>query len=318
MGRNQMVLKSLKEENIILNESKEYFKHYKNINYKKCHVTTNNETLNDLELIINNLIQQTKDSELKLSLEIILTVITHENLNIRAYALEKAYFLFNEDYIKEIIIKELRNMVSNRKEDTNNYAQYSLDLIASNIYDLEIFSISKYLLMKILKIIKLKLRESKYSLINPFDKFISFNLKPNDNILSQNKIFKYILQKYRVFDHMITIKIPFIGKIENIDAESLIEDEYIPYYQILSLEYNKKDAIQRMAKLYVKTFRENGHLRRLFNLLDDEDYYNQKLGIDALMEVSKVLISSYRNNKSLDTFNKPQANNSIIIKDNKH
>lgn len=318
MGRNQMVLKSLKEENIILNESKEYFKHYKNINYKKYHVTTNNETLNDLELIINNLIQQTKDSELKLSLEIILTVITHENLNIRAYALEKAYFLFNEDYIKEIIIKELRNMVSNRKEDTNNYAQYSLDLIASNIYDLEIFSISKYLLMKILKIIKLKLRESKYSLINPFDKFISFNLKPNDNILSQNKIFKYILQKYRVFDHMITIKIPFIGKIENIDAESLIEDEYIPYYQILSLEYNKKDAIQRMAKLYVKTFRENGHLRRLFNLLDDEDYYNQKLGIDALMEVSKVLISSYRNNKSLDTFNKPQANNSIIIKDNKH
>jgi hypothetical protein len=79
------------------------------------------------------------------------------------------------------------------------------------------------------------------------------------------------------------------------------------------LEFNKKEAMQRLASFYVNTFREKGHIRRLTALLDDEEYEIQQIGIDALTEVLEILLTHYNEKHVIDALNNSQRDESTQI-----
>jgi len=86
--------------------------------------------------------------------------------------------------------------------------------------------------------------------------------------------------------------IPYSGEIKSFHGEELIEHEIISYFHLQNLEFNKNDSLQRLASFYARTSMENGHLRRLIALLDDDDTKVQQIGVNALIEAVENLINS--------------------------
>ncbi|MGZ7115889.1 MAG: hypothetical protein ACXVHS_00370 [Methanobacterium sp.] len=94
-----MGLKSLEERNILVKESIDYSDSKESVLYKGHLLKKDFNSLNDLETLIRNSMQYTKDQELKLGLEIILAIISHKNEYVRAYAIGKIYFFIENELI---------------------------------------------------------------------------------------------------------------------------------------------------------------------------------------------------------------------------
>lgn len=295
------MVKSPLEKNLVVNEAVNYSYSDKNAIYNEYLLKKDLDSVNSLEEILNSSIQYTKDDELKLGLEIILKLISNENEFIKTYALGKIYFLIEDDYIKEIIIKELKNLLDNSNEDIIEKALDSLELIALEVYKFKIFEIYFNILTKLWEFLKFKL--IKFSVINPLSDIIS--LMDNSEIRPTNDFYLHddyndVLGKFKFLNRLVG-KIPYLDEIEIFNLEN-IKDEMLHYYHTQMLEFNKNAALKKLAMFYACTFREKGHLRRLIALLDDDEYNIQQIGIDALIEVSKVLLTHSKDKKFLSSF----------------
>lgn len=308
-----MGLKSIIEKIIIVNKVSKHSYGAKKLLQKKYLPKDDFKNLEELEKIFKTSKECAQNEELKLGLEIILTLISHKNEDIKATALGKIYFLVDDEYIQEIIIKELKNRSYNKNEDRNMSAQYSLDLIALEVHKLKIFEI----IFKILAELRPKIDKIKFSLIpTSSPKILS---KDISKIRNKNEIFypntpiNKVLRIFRVFNRKIDRMIPYFEEIENVHYENLIEHEMISYYQVSKLEFSKEDSLQKLASFYTQTFREKGHLRRLIALLDDDDRNIQQIGVNALTDVLKALLNNSNQKKLLKPLSNSHLDESLKI-----
>ena len=259
----------------------------------------------NLEEILKSKIQFAQNDELKLGLKIVLTLISQKSKLSKAYALGKIYFLMDDEYIKEIIIKELKNLSHYTNRKTSECALNSLDAIALNLYKLTFFEIFINTIESLYDIIKFY--ASKLSLISLLSTKIGLKKESKTTIENYFYLEQYndIIGKLLSFNHLNSLTIYF-DKIEDLNNENT-ENELLNQYQNQILEFNKNNALNGLASLYIHTFKEKGHLRRLIALLDDDDHNVQKIGIDALIEISKILLkypNSNNTSSSLISFNK--------------
>ena len=68
------------------------------------------ETLEELKIIINNLIDSTENMDLLMGLKIIKTLITHNKKEVVASSLGNLYILIRDESIRKLIINELNEM----------------------------------------------------------------------------------------------------------------------------------------------------------------------------------------------------------------
>ena len=287
-----MGLKSFIEKIIVVNKNYGHVNNVKRLLYREYLPENDFKNLEELKKIFNNLEEHAQNEELKLGLKIILTLISHKNTNITIFALEKIYFLVDDEYIEGIIVKELKNMSYNKNKDIHIAAQRSLDSIASEVNKLRTFEIIFGILSKLKCKINFKVDKSLFSLIHR-SKFFSKNTSEIRKIVCSSNLINRILRMVRVFSRLIDRIFPYVEEIESNHYEKLIEHEMIPYYHVLKLEFKREESLQGLANFYVRTFREKGHLRRLIALLDDDDGNVQQIGVNALIDVVKVLLTGF-------------------------
>ncbi|MEN4006292.1 MAG: hypothetical protein PQ964_02865 [Methanobacteriaceae archaeon] len=254
----------------------------------------------ELKEIFSDLIPYTQNQKLKKCLEIILILISHKNKGIRAFALEKLFFLTNDELIQKLIIKELKNMLYDGEEDTREIADHSLDSISAEIYKIETIETFLDILYKISDTVEfnvIKFKDKQSSIVsqtgtesNLFNNFLhwfhTFNIRI-DGMISYLVRLSCFLQRRLLsgIDGMIS----YLVEIKDEDS----------YFHLQNLESNKNDSLQRLASFYARTSMENGHIRRLIALLDDDDAKVQQIGANALIEaVENILINS--DDKKLD------------------
>ncbi len=296
-----MGLKSLIGKIVPINGAVNYSDVKKNVIYEKYPSKNDFQSSKKLEEIFNNSVQYTKDQQLKLGLEIILTLISHKNENIKAYALGRIYFLIDDENIQEIIINELKNMSDNRNYDFNESIQRSLDLFTWEVHKFVIIDIIFDLLAELTGKIKYKLSRSKFSLNLPYsDIFFSTDML---EIRNKNEIFyldnslNVVLRIFRIINRRICRMIPYFEEIQYIDYENLIIQKMTQYNHTSKLEFSEEGSLQRLASFYAKTFMERGHMRRLIALLDDDDDKVQKIGVNALTELINFLLNTSNEKK---------------------
>jgi hypothetical protein len=68
------------------------------------------QTLEELKIIINNLINSTENMDLLMGLKIIKTLITHNKKEVVASSLGNLYILIRDESIRKLIINELNEM----------------------------------------------------------------------------------------------------------------------------------------------------------------------------------------------------------------
>lgn len=312
-----MVLKSFIRKIKLLNSSVEYFSSLESPIYHEYAMNEDYDPIRELKEIFENSMLHTEDQRQRFALEIILTLILHKNDNIKVSALDKIYFLIEDEYIQELIFNGLKNMSGNKNTDIIESAQYSLDSIASDFIKLEIFEILLGLLNRLMIIVNHRANKFILSVITSYYTYKNLNISKNSY---KNKIylkngFRKVLRIFIVFNRRIDRMFPYFEKIENIIDENLNENEIIPYKNTSKLELNNEDAVQNLANLYARTFMEKGHLRRLIALLDNEDEKVKLIGFNALMDVLKVLLTDYKNKTFIKTISNSYLDKSLQVTD---
>ncbi|MGB9936530.1 MAG: hypothetical protein ACPK7O_02320 [Methanobacterium sp.] len=274
-----MKLKSFIEKTILVNETVNTSNSAKNSINKNYLHGNDFYSSNELEEIFSKWIQYTEDTDLKIGLKIILKLISHKNENIRISALSKLYFLIENEYIQQIILKELKNMPKNENRKS---AEYALESIALEVHKFELFDITSDLLVNVENKINLKLRfKFLLNISNDLYNVILANIQSLSNL-------KEIKNLLKIFNPQISIMIPYLKDIDYMDNENLIKDEII--IDKSKMKINKGESIESLAKLYSLTFTEKGHLRRLITLLDDKEYEIQQIGVNSLINIVEAIL----------------------------
>ena len=262
-------------------------------------ITDQSNTHHVLEEKLKKTIACTEKQRTKLALEIILILISHPKRDIPAFSLGHVYLLTNQNPVKKIIIKDLKEMQDDPEIHVRQAAVKSLDLISGFVHDLlladilsEIFSSFLIDLEKLAKIRIHKLQSS----FHPMSE-IDHYLHPTNR--SHNKFLTTLIRKCRQFnvlmDKTIFSKeledlIPELKDLENFYMENLFEVEIIPYSALNNSKWIPLDSIEKIADVYANTFTEEGHLKHLQTYLNDDDYHIRQIGAKALINVAEFLL----------------------------
>ena len=286
-----MELKSIIEKIMLLNDNLGYSDNTEKLINKEYVLKDNAQALEDLEKLLKDSIKYSQSQELKLSLEIILLLVSHKNENIRNSALAKTFVLVDDGLIRELVVKELKSASNNDDKDSSESAEYSLDLIADEIHRFEVMDAVFDMFCKIKNGIISKFNQSEFLSVFStlsFDKHNSIDRSGvKNNIIYNNALFNRLICKSRALNRKIDKMIPYL--------EEIVDYDEIGYKELncLSTQNSKsseKKSLQKLADFYASTFTERGHLRRLVFLLDDEDYEVQQIGFNALMDIVEVLL----------------------------
>jgi hypothetical protein len=247
------------------------------------------QNLQDLKIILKNLKTTSQNPNFNLGIEIIQILLSHQREEVVSLALGDLFFIFNNRAIKVLIIKELRIRANDSNPNVRKSAQYSLELIAEEIHKFEAFEIIYGLFSNVLLDLRYNFR-------------VKWKLKVN-SFIKNNHINKYLnsLMDYFTKETLVILDSPlnFLSLLINgKNIEHFPEDEnhdnWLHYYSdIINVEQND-DPLNSLANIYAMTFLENGHLRRLTALLDDEDSHIQMMGINGLIyAISTILCQNY-------------------------
>jgi hypothetical protein len=253
------------------------------------------ETLNDLKSIINNLIGTTENMDLLMGLKIIKTLISHNKKEVVAASLGDLYILIRDESIRNLIIKELREMRCDDMISVRKSAEDSLEVISGEVNKYEIFEFSYDILNNILCKFEDYLHSKHY--------FNTINLKPITKInsvlksmivhsrliVSWNDMMYNLLKVMLVIDHDLDI-----FHMNNVDVNEYYQNDMdkvfsIPYNELSEIEVTEETYINTLINVYATTFRENGHIYRLESLLDDDNYKIRHMAIVGLIYALKIL-----------------------------
>ncbi len=253
------------------------------------------ETLEELKIIINNLIDSTENMDLLMGLKIIKTLITHNKKEVVASSLGNLYVLIRDESIRKLIINELNEMRCDDRISVRRSAEDSLDVISGEVNKYEIFEFSFDILTQILYKFDNYLHSKHYfnSLNLKYITKINTALKSMINhsrfVESWNDMMYNLLRIMLVIDHDMDI-----FHMDNVDVNDYYQNNMdklvnIPYTELSEIEVTEDTYINTLIHVYATTFRENGHIYRLESLLDDDNYKIRHMAVLGLIYALKVL-----------------------------
>ena len=278
---------------MLINDSLGYSDNTERLINKEYLLKDDSQTLKELEKLLSDSIKYAQSQELKLGLEIILLLVSHKNENIRNSALAKMFVLMDDGLIRELVVKELKNVSNSGDRDSSESAEYSLDLIVDEIHRFEVMDAVFDMFCKIKNRIIFKVNQSEllstFS-ISSFDKYNSdmSQTSAKNNVFYKNALFNGLICKMRALNRKMDKMIPYLEEMEDYDK---IEYRKLSYLDTQNSKSRERESLQKLAGFYASTFTERGHLRRLIVLLDDEDQEVQQIGFNALTEIIKVLLT---------------------------
>ena len=288
-----MELKSLIKKIMLINDTLGYSDNTEKLINREYLLKDNSQTLKELEKLLIDSIKYSQSQELKLGLEIILLLISHKNENIRNSTLAKMFVLMDDGLIRELVVKELKDVSTSGDKDSSESAEYSLDLIAEEIHRFEVMDAVFDMFYKLKNRITFKVNQFKFlavSSVYSLDKLNSADLSKvsiKNNIFYSNTLFNRLICKLRALNRKMDKMVPYLEEIENYDEKEYKE---MICLNIQNSKSSEKESLQKLADFYASTFTERGHLRRLISLLDDEDYDIQQIGVNALTEIVEILL----------------------------
>ena len=302
-----MELKSFIEKIMLVNDTLGYSDNTERLINHDYYLKDNSQTLEELEKLIIDSIKYSQSPELKLGLEIMLLLLSHKNENIRNSALAKMFVLMDDGLIRELVVKELKNVSSNGDVDSSESAEYSLDLIAEEIHRFELVDAFFDMFCKLKNRVLFKVSQFEFIHVYSFDKQSPDDMFENiikNRIFQNSTLFNKLLCKLRALNRKIDRMVPYLEEIENYDE---IEYKELNCLNTQNSKSSEKESLQKLAEFYAATFTERGHLRRLIFLLDDEDYEIQQIGFNALVDIMGVLLNDSAEKK----FVKPLSNSDL-------
>ena len=239
-----------------------------------------------LEKLLADLVNYSQTPELKLGLEILLLLVSHKNENVRAPALAKMFVLMDDGLIQELVIKELKNVSNNGDGDSSESAEYSLDVIASEIHKFEVMDAVCDVCIELKNRFTNKARQLKCQGV--FSSRINSRSIGN-SVFHSNALYNRFICKLRALNRKLDRMVPYLEEIENY-SENIIEYKELHCLDVHDSKSSEKKSLKKLAGFYASTFAEKGHLRRLISLLGDDDYDVQQIGANALIEIVEVLL----------------------------
>jgi hypothetical protein len=263
------------------------------------------KTLDEFKYYIHELYDTTDNYDLKMGLEIITTLICHEKKEVVASSLGRLYLVIQDECIRKLIVKELKEMRCCHDVSLKASAEESLDMIVGDLNKYEIFekcfntfnyltnNLEDYLFHKshLLSANKYSIKKfnSKFTLIFKGSKFL---YSWNDMIY---RILKLLIELDRGHD---------IIQINESEVDDYYlnphEPEIIPYSELEKLDVTEETYLKSIINLYALTFRENGHLNHLKSLLNDDNYKIRNMAINGLVYALNNLTYCY--------YDKPHGN----------
>ncbi len=250
-------------------------------------------TLEELKNILYNLMETNQSTSLKEGLEIMTTLISHKKKEVVASALGELFLMINDETIQKLVVKELMTLSHNHNPDVRKSAAYSLELISSEVYKLEIVNKLLNLFFNLKENINNKIKPFQtcyilsYHLINGFYSYLSSIYTKTNNLLFIHHF--YYLENF--FNTLATAELILFEENVNSPNEQYYNNEKVyPYSDIMNIDHTTEDPLNTLATIYAQTFLEKGQLRRLKALLDDENSEVQHSGLNGLTYVANVLI----------------------------
>jgi len=256
------------------------------------------KTHRDLENNLEIAIAHTNKRQLKMGLEIILLLLSHSQKDVRAFSLGKLYPLITEESLRELIIKDLKDMRDDPQLNVSAAAQESLDCISGIVHNLVLADI----ISEVFDEVSVDLE--KYGLTNAIHSqspFSSHNIEGQNSFFnSKNKYIVAFIRRYRqlnvlldriLFSNQLEELFPELTGMEEFSIGNVLEEGIIPYSDISNFQWKPADSLERLANIYAHTFMEEGHLHRLKTYLDDDDYHVRQIGVNALIEVVTFLLN---------------------------
>ncbi len=298
-----MELKSLIEKIMIINDALRYSDTTERLINKEYLLNDDSQNHKKLEKLLIDSINCSQSQELKLGLELILVLISHKNENVKTSALTKMFVLMDDGLIQELVVKELKEMSNNKGKNINEPAEDSLDLIATEIHKFEILDAFFDILSELKDKITFKVNKFEFPLISLyFDKWNSIDVHRKYHVLYGNNIFNGLICKLRTLNRRMDKLFPYLEGIDDYN-EDFMKYKKVAYLNIQNFESSEKESLQKLANLYVRTFTEKGHLRRLIALLDDDNDDIQQIGINALTKVVEILFKDSTEKKVIKPLN---------------
>lgn len=234
-----------------------------------------------MEYITDYIIKKTDQQDLDICLNILKNLIFHTKKDVVAYSLGKLYPIFNDEHIKELMVKELRRLQCEDGCVIQKNIDKSMEIIVGEMNGIEIFQMECNIFNNITHKFELYL-------INALNK-IPFHM--DDKFVSR-------LQKSRIALQLDDMICSLDGIMEQLEYETefrynLEEADSNYHYHETIMEINKLESnennFNNLIDLYALTFREKGHLNHLIALLNDENPEVRTMGVNGLLYVLKVL-----------------------------
>lgn len=260
-------------------------------------------SLEDLKNETRTLMNSTDDMDLKMGLEIMLTLICHEKKDVVAYSLGKLYTMIHDEKTQKMILNELNRMKQNNNKGLRSSIEKSMDVIKGEVNSYEVFDLSidifdlliskfscnskKLLEMVHLDFAGMSRRSSELeSNIKSFSKSLATN---NTLMLHWNDMMYSVMKLLIDLDEDMNVLGIDDNDLDDYYLKNPAGPEIIPYKEIIEIELTNESHLHTLADVYAATYRENGHINHLLNYLDDEDYKIRRVGVRALIYVLKKL-----------------------------
>jgi len=262
--------------------------------YQNYPVISTPETLKDLKHLINNIIKSTENYDLKMGLNIIITLISHNKNEVVAYSLGKLYLLIQDESIRKLIVKELKKMRTNDNISVRKSAEDSMEIIKGEVNKYEIFELSydiiNYLICNLDNYLHPKLDFiPNLFFISKLNSKVKSKIKHSRLIESWNDMMYHLLNLMMILDNDLNILQLNEDDVDDYYLKNPDEPGIISYSEVMNLEITEESYINTLVDIYAMTFREKGHLNHLEALLDDDNYKIRQMGIVGLIYVLKVL-----------------------------
>jgi hypothetical protein len=261
------------------------------------------KTHSDLEKNLKITINHTHKHQLKLGLEIVLLLISHHQMDVRAFSLGRLYPLITKESLRELIIKDLKDMRDDSQLNVSAAAQESLDGISGIVHNLVLADIISEVFVEF----SIDLEKYGQKKVIPLHSlFLSHHLEGKDLeggtsfFNSKNRYIFHFIRWYRqmnvlldkiLFSNQLEDLFPELEDMEEFSMGNILEDGIIPYSDISNFQWKPADSLERLANIYAHTFMEEGHLHRLKTYLEDDDYQVRQIGVNALIEVVTFLLN---------------------------
>ena len=263
------------------------------------------ETLDEFRYYIGKLFDTTDNNDLKMGFEIITTLISHEKKEVVASSLGKLYLVIQDECIRKLIVKELKQMRCCNDVSLKTSAEESLDIIIGDINKYEIFDYSfeifNYLINNLEDYIFHKsnfLSSNKYS-IKKFNSRFTLMFKGSKFHYFWNDMSYIILKLLIELD-----KGHDIMRINESEVDDYYlnphEPEIIPYSELKNIDITEETYLKSIINIYALTFRENGHINHLKSLLNDNNHNIRNMAINGLIYALNNLTDPY--------YDKPHGN----------